>query len=199
MAWTSCRVAMAIPVESLQRTRDPMELLSHSHKDPLDLHVLALSRRGVLIWELARICEMSTAGQRLYLLQESCLVEGLELMRCIEQLQAFIDEITCNPMLVLEATKEKYQRTTTIHTQGFMPLEAQVVYGNNAKEKDGFVYVYTEEEVTNLMRESFASKAPCRSDDGDELSDVFNFLKAHLALLKSARQEGRVIAYAEMN
>lgn len=190
---------MAIPVASLQRTRDPMELLSHSLKDPLDLHVLALSRRGVLIWELARMCEMSTAGQRLYLLQEACLVEGLELMRCIEQLQAFIDEITCNPMLVLEATKENYQRTTTIHTQGFTPLEAQVVYGNNVKEKDGFVYVYTEEEVTNLMRESFASKDPCRSADGDELSDVFNFLKSHLALLKSARQEGRVIAYAEMN
>ena len=199
MSSTSCRVARAIPVEFLPRTRDPMELLSHSFKDPLELHILALSRNGALIWKLARICEMSTSGQGLYLLQNVCLVEELELTRCIEQLEAFIDEITCKPVLVLEATKEKYQRTATILTQDFMPLEAQVVYGNNAREKDGFVYFYTEDEVANLMRESLASNDPCSSEDGDKLSDVFNFLKSHLALLKSAKQEGRVIAYAEMN
>jgi hypothetical protein len=79
-----------------------------------------------------------------------------------------------------------------------MPLEAEVVYGNTARENDGFVYFYTEEEVTNLMRDSFASNDLCRSDDGDQLSDVFNFLKSHLALLRSACKEGRVIAYAEI-
>lgn len=49
------------------------------------------------------------------------------------------------------------------------------------------------------MNMSFASALPCTSDDGDTMTDVFNFLKSHLALLRVAEQSGHGIAYAELN
>lgn len=196
MAWYSYPLAKAIPFAALQRTDDPRQLLSEDENNAQHF-VWGSSRGGVLLWELGRICEISSSGQQLYLLQDACLLQGPDIARCIAQLEALINEISCNPAVVLEATKEKHRATTTILADGFLPLEAQVVYADEARIVDGYVYAYTEAQVRELMDQSFASDSPCTSDDGDQLLDVFNFLKSHLALLKYAAQSGHVIVYAE--
>ncbi len=197
MAWYSYRFASVIPGNSVQPGGASIKVLLTSQANN-DNFVLAPSRKGYLLMELTRICEASTTGKQLYLLQDACLLNGDEILEGIRALEAFIGEIMSNPTVVLEATKEKHQLTTTIHSAGFKPLEARVVYSNEGCINDGFYYPYTEKKILDLMDESYASNHPCTSDDGDQLSDVFNFLKSHLELLNFASKSGNTIAYAEM-
>ena len=197
MAWYSFRFARALPSNVVQTdTQSIQKLLTSGEFN--EHHVLASSRKGFLLMDLTSICEASTSGKQLYLLQESCLLKDDDILQGIRTLEALICEIMDNPSLALEATKQKHSITTTIHADGFEPLEAQVVYANESRIRDGYYYLYTEQEVRNLMTEAYASSDPCTSDDGDLLSDVFNFLKSHLALLKFAAASGHVVAYAEM-
>ncbi len=117
------------------------------------------------------------------------------------QLEALINEIESNPALVVEATKDPYQPTLTLHAEGFEPLPAQLVYPSDAIIKDGWVYNHTEEQVQRLLSQSCASQTPCPDDDddGESLSFVFNFLRSHLSLLRFAAQAGKVVVYGETN
>lgn len=117
------------------------------------------------------------------------------------QIEALLGEMAGNPALVVEATKEPYQPTLTIHAEGFEPLPAEMVYPSDSIIKDGWVYNYSEEQVQRLLEQSCASQTPCPQDDddGESLAFVFNFLKSHLALLRFAAESGRFVVYGETN
>jgi hypothetical protein len=200
MAWYSHTLAFAISGDQAEVDADPRQILD-GHKGDFDHFVYAPSRNGCLLWRLGCICKQASNGKNLYLLEDTCLLQHEAIKHSATQLEALINEIELNPALVVEATKEPYQPTITLHTEGFEPLPAQLVYPSDAIIKDGWVYNYTEEQVRCLLAQSCASQTPCPEgdDDGESLSYVFNFLKSHLSLLCFAAQSGKVVVYGETN
>jgi hypothetical protein len=150
---------------------------------------------------LGRIWKQASNGKNLYLLEDACLLQHEAMKHSVSQIEALINEIELNPALVIEATKDPYQPTITLHAKGFELLPAQLVYPSDAIIKDGWVYNYTEEQVRRFLDQSCASQTPCPEgdDDGESLSYVFNFLKSHLSLLRFAAQSGKVVVYGETN
>jgi hypothetical protein len=200
MAWYSHTLALAIPEAQADPGADPRKLLDGS-KQAMDRFVYAPSRNGCLLGQLGRICEQATNGENLYLLTEACLLKHEAIERAAKQLEALLNEIEVNPALVVEATKDPHQPSTTLLAEGFEPLPAQYVYPSDAIIKDGWVYYHSEEQVRHLLEQAGASKTPCPDgdDDGESLAYVFSFLKSHLSLLRFAAQSGQAVAYGEMN
>jgi hypothetical protein len=200
MAWYSHTLAFAISGDQVEAGADPRKLLD-GHKGDFDHFVYAPSRNGCLLARLGGICELASNGQNLYLLEDFCLLQHEAMMRFAAQIEALIDEIALTPALVVEATKEPYQPDITLHTKGFEPLPARLVYPGDAIIKDGWVYNHTAEQVRRLLDQSRASQSPCPEgdDDGESLLYVFNFLKSHLSLLRFAVQSGKVVVYGETN
>ncbi len=200
MAWYSHTLAFTIARDQVEPGAEPRKLLD-GHKGDFDHFVYAPSRNGCLISRLGGICAHASNGRDLYLLEAVCLIHHEAIRQSAAQIEALIDEIALNPALVVEATKEPYQPNITLHTKGFEPLPAQLVYPSDAIIKDGWVYNYTEEQVRCFLEQSCASQTPCPEDDddGESLSYVFNFLKSHLSLLRLAAQSGKVVVYGETN
>jgi hypothetical protein len=200
MAWYSHTLAFAISGDQVEPGAEPRKLLD-GHKGDFDQFVYAPSRNGCLISRLGAICEQASNGSNLYLLEDTCLIQHGAVKQSAAQIEALIDEIALNPALVVEATKEPYQPNITLHTKGFEPLPAQLVYPSDAIIKDGWVYNYTEEQVRRFLEQSCASQTPCPvdDDDGESLLYVFNFLKSHLSLLRLAAESGKVLVYGETN
>ena len=200
MAWISHTLAFAIAADQADVGADPRTLLD-GPKRAMDRFVYAPSRNGCVLWRLGRICEQARHGKNLYLLEDACLLQHAAVQQAALQIEALIDEMAGNPALVVEATKDPYQPTLTIHAEGFEPLPAEMVYPSDAIIKDGWVYNHTEEHVKRLLDQSRASQTPCPDgdDDGESLAFVFNFLKSHLALLRFAAESGRCVVYGEMN
>lgn len=200
MAWISHTLAFAITADQADVGADPRTLLD-GPKRAMDQFVYAPSRNGCVLWRLGRICEQARHGKNLYLLEDACLLQHAAVQQAALQIEALIDEMAGNPALVVEATKDPYQPTLTIHAEGFEPLPAEMVYPSDAIIKDGWVYNHTQEQVLRLLEQSGASQTPCPDgdDDGESLAFVFNFLKSHLALLRLAAGSGRFVVYGEMN
>ncbi len=198
MAWYSHTLAFAI--SDGHPDADPGTLLDVPIGE-FDRFVYAPSRNGCVLWMLGRICEQALNGKNLYLLEDPCLLQHQAIKQSTAQLETLIQEIALNPALVVEALKEAYQPAITLHTEGFEPLAAQLVYLSDAIIKDGWVYTYTEQQVQQLLDQSCASQTPCpeSDDDGESLLYVFNFLKSHLSLLQFATQAGKVVVYRENN
>lgn len=199
MAWYSHTLAFAISGDQAEVDADPRKLLNG--RGDFDRFVYAPSRNGCLLWQLGRIWEQASNGKNLYLLEDACLLQHEAMKHSVSQIEALINEIELNPALVIEATKDPYQPTITLHAKGFEPLPAQLVYPSDAIIEDGWVYTYTEEQVRRFLDQSCASQTPCpeSDDDGESLSYVFNFLKSHLSLLRFAAQSGKVVVYGETN
>jgi hypothetical protein len=200
MAWYSHTLAFAIPGDQVGPGAEPRKLLD-GHKGDFDHFVYAPSRNGCLISRLGGICAQASHGRNLYLLENAILIQHQAITQSAAQIEALIDEIALNPALVVEATKEPYQPNITLHTKGFEPLPAQLVYPGDAIIRDGWVYNYTKEQVRRFLEQSCASPTPCPEDDddGESLLYVFNFLKSHLSLLRLAAQSGKVVVYGETN
>ena len=200
MAWYSHTLAYAISREQAGVDADPRKLLD-GHKGDFDHFVYAPSRNGCLLWRLDCICKQASNGKSLYLLEEACLLQHEAVTHSALQIESLINEIELTPSLVVEATKEPYQPTMTLHVEGFEPRPAQLVYASDAIIRDGWVYNHTEEEVRRFLGQSGPSQTPCPEgdDDGESLSYVFNFLKSHLSLLRLAARSGMVVVYGETN
>ena len=200
MAWYSHTLAFATSGDQTEVTADPRELLN-GHTGDFEHFVYAPSRNGCLLWRLDSICKQATNGKNLYLLEDAYLLQHKALEHSASQIEALINEIELNPDLVVEATKEPYQPNIMLHTEGFEPLAAQLVYPSDAIIKDGWVYNYTTEQVLRFLVQSSASQTPCpeNDDDGESLIFVFNFLKSHLSLLRFAAESGQVVVYGETN
>ncbi|WP_028946470.1 hypothetical protein [Synechocystis sp. PCC 6714] len=200
MAWYSYTIAFAISDDQAQVGADPRQILD-GHKGDFEDFVYAPSRNGCLLWRLGCICEQASNGKNLYLLEDICLLQHEAMNHSATQLEALINEIKLNPALVVEATKDPYQPTITLCTEGFGPLPAQLVYPSDVIIKDGWVYNYTEQQVRHILDQSCASQTPCPEgdDDGESLSYVFNFLKSHLSLLHVALHSGKIVVYGETN
>lgn len=200
MAWYSHTLAFAISGDQAEVDADPRRLLD-GHTGDFDHFVYAPSRNGCLLWRLDCICKQASNGKNLYLLEDACLLQHEAIEHSASQIEALINEVELNPDLVVEATKDLYQPTITLHTEGFEPLAAQLVYASDAIIKDGWVYNYTAEQVRRFLVQSSASQTPCPEDDddGESLLYVFNFLKSHLSLLRFAAQSGQVVVYGETN
>lgn len=200
MAWYSHTLAFAISGDQAEVDAEPRKLLD-GHKGDFNHFVYAPSRNGCLLWRLGCICQQASNGNNLYLLEDACLLQHEAIAHSVSQIEALINEIELNPGLVVEATKDPHQPTITLHTEGFEPLPAQLVYPSDAIIKDGWVYEYTEEQVLRFLDQSCASQTPCpdNDDDGESLIYVFNFLKSHLSLLRLAAQSGKVVVYGETN
>lgn len=200
MAWISHTLAFAITADQADVGADPRSLLD-GPKRAMDRFVYAPSRNGCVLWRLGRICEQARHGKNLYLLENTCLLQHAAVQQAALQIEALLGEMAGNPALVVEATKDPYQPTLTIHAEGFEPLPTEMVYPSDAIIRDGWVYNYSEEQVQRLLDQSYASQTPCPDgdDDGESLAFVFNFLKSHLALLRFAAEAGRCVVFGEMN
>lgn len=200
MAWISHTLAFAITADQADLGADPRTLLDGPKRE-MDQFVYAPSRNGCVLWRLGRICEQARHGKNLYLLENACLLQHAAVQQAAFQIEALLGEMAGNPALVVQATKEPYQPTLTIHAEGFEPLLAEMVYPSDSIIKDGWVYNYSEEQVQRLLEQSCASQTPCPQDDddGESLAFVFNFLKSHLALLRFAAESGRFVVYGETN
>lgn len=198
MAWYSHTLAFAISGD--QAEADPRQILD-GQKGDFEYFVYAPSRNGCLLWRLGCLCKQASNGKNLYLLEDACLIQHEAMKHSTLQIEALINEVELNPALVVEATKEPYQPTMTLHAEGCEPLPAQLVYPADAIIKDGWVYNYTEEQVRRFLDQSCGSQTPCPEgdDDGESLLYVFNFLKSHLSLLRLAAQSRKVVVYGETN
>jgi hypothetical protein len=200
MAWYSHSLGYAISADQVGVGADARQLLD-SHRGDFDHFVYAPSRNGCLLLRLDQICKQASNGGNLYLLEDACLLQQNAIKGAALQLEALINEIALNPALVVEATKEPYQPNITLHTKGFEPQPAVLVYPADAIIEDGWIYNHSEEQVRRLMEHASASRTPCPDgdDDGESLPYVFNFLKSHLSLLRFAAQSGQIVVYGETN
>ena len=200
MAWYSHTLAFAILDDPANGRADPRSLLKGPGRES-DPFVYAPSRNGCLTSQLGSICAHSANGDGLYLLKDASLLGRGAVLDALSQIDRLMNEITLKPALVVEATKEAHTPDVTLRAAGFEPRPAQRVYPRDAIISDGWVYNYTAGQVSLLLDQSCASQTPCPEDDpdGESLLYVFNFLRSHLSLLRTAAQSGRAVVYGETN
>ncbi|MFN7966199.1 MAG: hypothetical protein U0V87_10985 [Acidobacteriota bacterium] len=199
MAWYSYTLAFAIPADDAAKISDAAALQSAWSEGTPFIHTA--SRNGTLLATLQAICTQWQRGDGLYLHRNFARLERNDIDAALAEVKALLDSIDNNPSIVVEATKVSYTPTITLHSAGFQPLQAEMVYPSDAVIKDGYVYLHTEDQVRKLLGEAVASQNPCPvgDDDGESLEYVFGFLKSHLRLLQMAAEEKLVVVYGELN
>ena len=199
MAWYSFTLAAVIQPPQLPESVEVRDLLAQRLPSAPIVHTA--SRNGRLLHVLQAICGCARIESDLYLLKDQALLQSDALRRQHSILTALLAEIELNPWLVLDATKERYEPTGTLHAEGFQPLPYQLVYSSNAVVQGDWVYFHTEEEVRSLLTSARCGvdPVPPGDDDGESLEYVFGFLKSHEFLLRAAMEHGSAVAYAEMN
>jgi hypothetical protein len=199
MAWYSYTAAIAIPPAELGSDRDP-KIIAGSRLGK-NRYVFTHSRNGAIFGTLKDICIHSPIGTNLYLLNDSALLEGNDIVSAANNIQDLLTCIENDPGIVLEATKVRHQTTSEIYADGFEPLGVKIVYPDSAIIKGGWVYFYDRDEVHSLLRRATSSSDPCPSydDEGEGLEYVFGLLKSHLSLLRFATESGFIFVFAEMN
>jgi hypothetical protein len=197
MSFTGTTCLFAIPYDG------PLEGMTFSSFEyPFDEtsehHVYTSSRNGALERQLQDICEQSTSGAGLYALRNFVVLQGEALVQAMHQLQALLAEIDADPQIVREATKGRHQPSITLQAEGFQPLQAEIVYPEDAVIEHGWVYYYAADQVRRLLRDAATGKdpQPPGDDDGESLQYVFGMLKSHLALLREAHRQGLTAVYA---
>ncbi|MFZ6757937.1 hypothetical protein ACO0K9_12070 [Undibacterium sp. Ji50W] len=201
MAWHSYTVAIAGPSAEFDKDLSPHEkILSHNQIEKRRF-VLTNSRRGAVFDLLKDICDHSPVGSDLYIVNEPAVLEGDDISRAADSIQALINAIEHDPGFVVEATKQAYRPTMQVQLDGFEPLELQVVHTGNPTIKDGWVYSYEKSEVLAYLQSAQSSEDPCPpyDDDGEGLEYAFGILKSHLALLRHAAESGFMFVFAELN
>lgn len=199
MAWYSYTLAIAIPMASADRDLEPRTILQK--QNGAKRFVYTSSRGGVLLATLRNICTYSAVGADLYLLREPSVLSGAEIDSAAESIAALLSIMQNDPGVVLEGTKCRYEPTTELYCDGFEPLPVEIVYPSTATIKDGYVYLYTQEEVRSLLIRASSSEAPrpVTDDDGESLEYVFGLLKSHFSLLRFAAESGLAVVYGELN
>ena len=198
MAWDSHLITLAVSHDDARNISD-FNLVKGLPEDlPL---IYAHSRGGVLLDTVKCINDQYFETSSLYLLQDFIKLKGRAIVGALLYLEKLIDNIEKNPRKVLEATKTPYTPYLTIHTEGFEPLSAQMVYPSDIVVENGYAYHYTTDEVQRLIRSATASESPCpeTDDDGESLEYVFNFFKSQHHLLGVALKLDYVVVHAECN
>lgn len=200
MASYSYTVAIVMPSAELGCDPDPREIATTQAGDE-HRFVYTHSRRGAVFSTLQNIFEHSSIGTDFYILKDSAILEGEEICRAADSIQALITAIEHDPNIVLEATKTPHHTTTEIYLDGFEPLSARIVYPEGATIKDGWVYLGDRSEVLAYLRSAESSSDPCPSydDEGEGLEYAFGVLKSHLSLLRFATESGFAFVFAELN
>src|SRR5579872_6885217 len=110
MAWNSYTIATVLPPAELGSTAIPKEIAG-SRMDEQHF-VFTSSRRGAIFATLQKICACSSIGADLYILEDSAILQGHEICRAADSIQALLAAIEQHPELVLEATKSPHETTT---------------------------------------------------------------------------------------
>jgi len=199
MSTTVAVIAHAVPIAEIDG-RLPDKYLS-SLKEEDGHSVIALSRNGRVIGTLKEIIDLLPFGADLYLLNESCILTGESLRKSCETLESILRELEGNPGIVCRATGCSHKETTEIHSRGFKPLPATIVYPPTARIENGWVYFYTESEVVSLLRKAQVSHdpKPPRDDEGESLEFAFSLLKSHLSLLRNAVSSEMAVVFNRYN
>lgn len=159
-----------------------------------------MSRNGVLLATVCAINDQCALRSGLYLGQKLARLQGVDLAKALEHVEALLECIDKNPGVVLEATKTPHTPHVFLHSKEFAPLPAEMVYPSDAIIRDGYVIHYTEDQVRQKLRDATASEnpQPSHDDDGESLEYVFNFLKSHRRLLKLAIESDLTVVYGEL-
>jgi hypothetical protein len=199
MAWYSYTLASTIPPADIDSNSELKDIAS-KHADE-ERSIFTHSRWGAVFALLQKICAQSQIGTGLYLLNNSALLLGDEIVAAANTIQALLAAVEKDPGIVLEATKTEHSTSTEIHADGFEPLAVQVVYAESAVFKDGWVYHYSEEDVRGYLQNAQTSTDPCPDydDEGEGLEYAFGILKSHLSLLQLSSESGLAFVFAEMN
>ena len=199
MAWMSTLFACLVPAAAASDDRGARQVISETAD--IGEHVFAPSRNGAVPTNLAQLCSASPRWQELYLLREEALLAGDALREQQALLAELLSDIERTPSLVVEAMKERHEPTGFLHMQGFEPRPFERVYPADAVVKDGWIYLYSEEQVLAMLASAPCGQQACaeHDDDGESLESVFGLLKSHHALLERALDRGLGVAFAEMS
>lgn len=197
MSWQSSILTIAIRQEDAIHISNADAIPSAFTAGTPFIH--AMSRNGALPAIVTSIYEQISPGGHTYLVEPFAKLEGSELVNTALHVESFIDCVDKNPAVVLEATKIPYRPQLIIQSKEFEPVSMRVAYPKDAVIRDGYVYLYTEDQVHRLLHNATASEDPCpKYDDGESLEYVFNFLKSHHHLLKLAVCSNFVVIHGEI-
>jgi hypothetical protein len=178
-----------------------------------DIRALNTSSDNSLPWIVGQICSASQTGKDLPLLKLWDIFEGDRLHDAALQLSKLLKEIECNPEIVLQATKEKYEPLSQISFAGtneWHPFTK--VYPDDVRVLDGWAYFYTHSQVRDACGgapiftgtlngvEQINTGDINQHDfwtDGEMLDRVFCFFKSQLALLMYAIDTKRSVLYVQ--
>lgn len=199
MAWYSYTLAMAVDLQHATSISDANSITSHYDEKSCFVHTS--SRNGVLLARLAQILNVYEPQSECYLLKDFAKLEGQQLELAIQQITQLLKRISQEPEGVSEATKSRYSPFITLQTEGFEPLEMEMVYPSDGLIRDGFFYPYPPEKVTEILEKArAASYTELPYDpDGESLAYLFCFLKSHLWLLQSIDPSRQALLYGELN
>jgi len=199
MAWYSYTLALPVDLKTAKTVNDASALTGLYSEDCPFVHTS--SRNGAMLGLLAQIYALYLPQSDFYLLRDFALLEGQALEKAKQAISELLARIQQNPALVSEATKTPYTPYLTLQTDGFEPLEAELVYPSDALILEGFFYGYPPEDVLQALHKALVSSHPDlpHDPDGESLEYLFCLLKSHLWLLQAINPSTHVLCYGELN
>jgi hypothetical protein len=199
MAWYSYTLALPVDLNTVKTVDDAAVLTGLYSADSPFVHTS--SRNGAMLGLLSQIYTLYLPQASFYLLQDFAKLEGPALEKAKQAITELLARIQQNPALVSEATKTPYTPYLTLQTDGFEPLEAELVYPPEALIREGFFYEYPPEKVIQALHKAEVSSHPDlpHDPDGESLEYLFCLLKSHLWLLQAIDPSTHVLCYGELN
>jgi hypothetical protein len=158
MAWYSYTLAMAVDLPQAASISDANSITSSY--DEASRFVHTSSRNGVLLATLAEILNVYEPQSECYLLKDFAKLEGQQLELAIQQITQLLERINQVPEGVSEATRSPYSPFVTLQTEGFEPLEMEMVYPSDGLIRDGFFYPYPPEKVIEMLEKASPASYP---------------------------------------
>jgi hypothetical protein len=158
------------------------------------------SRNDALSYSLKSLCEASSKKFKTYHFESYFSSHDLD--SAITELKGFLYELSFSPSIAVEATKLKYQESMEISLNGFdKNIKAKVSQPKFKSIKNGWAYIYDEEEIRKLILAAPISvnPKPDFDDDGESIQYAFGVLKSHLFLLEQARSLGMGFLYIRVD
>ncbi len=199
MAWYSYTLALPVDLNTAKSFDDASALTGFYSEDSPFVHTS--SRNGAMLGLLAQIFAIYQPQTDFYLLQDFAQLQGPALEKAKQAITELLARIQQDPTWVSEATKTPYTPYLTLQTEGFEPLEAELVYPPDALIREGFFYEYPPEKVIQALHNAQVSTYPDlpHDPDGESLEYLFCLLKSHLWLLQAIDPSTHVLCYGELN
>lgn len=204
MAYSHITVALSAPTGLLKRDpaseEDVLAVVNETYTDKkrfLD----TTSRNANNIWYLERICAHREAQLRIFLLDHYRLMRGSEITEALAEIEAFFEELTQKPSIVIEATRTRHQPEVDVSCNGVHgSIRMELVQEGYKRKENGWLYWYDEQEIHEALIRALScadlSDYFCKCD-AEGLEYALAFVAVHRPLLELAHEHGETFIYAQ--